>query len=194
MPLPTANPPGGRSAPAPQCRRPRVPPRADARHRARSRTRRGSPRRRGRRRRASSSAPASQTGSVRQPRDNRDERQRLEEEPGDQRGSRTSRRRTRGTRPRLCPPDPTVASAHTATSPAERAMLEARNPGLHPLERLVHRRASVPRSTWPARKSSASASTHLTTPIAMSDGCGARDGVRGELRPVMPARRRRRRT
>ncbi len=71
----------------------------------------------------------------------------------------------------LCPPDPTVASAQTATNPAESAMLEARNPGV------THssggdRLASLLTSTCPARNSSESASTHLTIPIAISDGCG----------------------
>ncbi len=71
----------------------------------------------------------------------------------------------------LCPPDATVASAHTDTSPAESAMLDARKPGL------IHsscgdRRPSRLSRSCPARKSSASASIHLIAPIAMSDGAG----------------------
>jgi hypothetical protein len=88
----------------------------------------------------------------------------------------------------LCPPEPTVASAQTTTSPAERAMLEARKLGVtHSSD--GGRSASRRMSTCPARNSRPSASTHLMAPIAMSDGCGpgtALAATSGAAAPATP--------
>ncbi len=125
--------------------------------------------------------------------DDRNQRQCLETEARDAARRPTAPcRSTRDTR--RCCAHPTRRSPPPTRrrGPAESAMLAARNPG-RTHSSAGSRRASRLSSTWPARNSSASASTHLTAPIAMSDGCGPGHRVHRAPRTT-PTRRRRRRS